>query len=558
MPPARHLVPPRRLALALAAVVVLGLVPFEVRAAVPEAGAGPMASPTSGHERTPSAQELVELCIETVAAIPELGPRTCRSAQAVVWGMAAFCRNAGADREACARVDGRVVGEARLAAYEASWVHRAHELQRALDLAAPFRAATIPHTHNSDNASSYDPTLTNQDPNQLYSITDQLRMDIRALELDLHWVPSPHGRAEDAHHAVVLCHGEPLGSGMATVHVGCSVDRPVEDGLREIADFLRAPGNEREVVVLYLENNLRGDATAHRRAAEAIAAELGELVYKPRNRRCEDMPVHLSRADLLAAGQRVLIVGNCGPSGSGAADWGDGGWGDWVHLRGAAWRESGSGSYPTDPAACAEERSRLDYDRNLIRRFEGGTWLQAMEGGGSTISTAQAHTMARCGVNLIGFDHLHPDDPRLAAIIWSWAEGEWGDDPDRRCARQDGDDARFRAGDCAERRVHACLLADGTWRTTSEPGRWRDGFGACATELGGARFGVPVNGWENGLLAAAAGGAGVWLNLHSLDEPGTWVANADKAPRPTTGRPPHASPPPGTPGRPPHVPPLPA
>ena len=41
----------------------------------------------------------------------------------------------------------------------------------------------------------------NQDPNQLYSIPDQLQMDVRAVEFDVHNFPTVTGD-------VVLCHGD--------------------------------------------------------------------------------------------------------------------------------------------------------------------------------------------------------------------------------------------------------------------------------------------------------------------------------------------------------------
>src|SRR5205823_9218012 len=125
------------------------------------------------------------------------------------WRTAAACRTPRRESpdpaapEACAAIDGRPVSEARMQAYESSWVHRALSLQRGLDEGAPLAEEQLPHTHNSFNASSYRlptdgsapsyyPTLTNQDPNQAYSVTDQLRMDIRAIEVDVHWVPSPY------------------------------------------------------------------------------------------------------------------------------------------------------------------------------------------------------------------------------------------------------------------------------------------------------------------------------------------------------------------------------
>ena len=139
--------------------------------------------------------------------VDDNGYKFCRSMQAIVAGAAAACRTPLRDApdasapDYCGVFDGREVSEAKVEAYESSWVHRALTLQRALGRTAPLWEEQFVHTHNSFNASSYAiptngsapsyyPTLTNQDPNQLYSMTDQMRMDVRALEIDLHWVPS--------------------------------------------------------------------------------------------------------------------------------------------------------------------------------------------------------------------------------------------------------------------------------------------------------------------------------------------------------------------------------
>lgn len=102
---------------------------------------------------------------------------------------------------------------AAVAAFEASWVGRALRAQDRLDDGEPLVNTLIPHTHNSANATAYPLSLSSLDPNQRYSITDQLRMGSRGIELDLHWAPHPSGTAATGGRAVVLCHGEPIALG---------------------------------------------------------------------------------------------------------------------------------------------------------------------------------------------------------------------------------------------------------------------------------------------------------------------------------------------------------
>jgi hypothetical protein len=129
--------------------------------------------------------------------------------------------------------------------------------------------------------------------------------------------------------------------------------------------------------------------------------------------------------------------------------------------------------------------------------------------------------MVRCGVQMPGFDQLYPTDPRLAALVWSWAP----DEPSTTrpaCATQSAD-SRFRADACGRVHPAACVLPDGTWHVTPTAVKWAQGRTACG-QLG-ARFAVPVNGWQNQQLRIAAGSATVWLD-YVQKHPGTWVPNA--------------------------------
>ena len=456
------------------------------------------------------------------------GGRADRTVQQFQWGTAAACRTPlrespdPAAPEACAAIDGRPVSEARMQAYESSWVHRALSLQRGLDEGAPLAEEQLPHTHNSFNASSYRlgstsyyPTLTNQDPNQVYSLTDQLRMDIRAVEIDLHWWPSPYGNASTGGKWVTMCHGD---SGeVPGVHIGCTWDRPLQDGLQEVATWLRAHPDA--FILLYLENQLNGDPQAHQIAAQLIADNLGDLVYQPpAGQPCADMPLDASRADMReGAGHQVLIVGNCGP----------GAWGDWVHERGPQpqhWDESGNPATYSE-ADCARDQSQRQADSTFRRWYEDSTWVTNMVNGSNELITpATTARMVACGVNIIGFDQLTPQDPRLAALVWSWAQDEpragAGD-----CAYQ-GADTRFHAGGCDQRRHFACADSAGGWHVTNAVGRWSRGAAACAAQFPGTSFGVPANGYRNQLLANAnpKPNDGVWLDYAVAD--GTWAPAA--------------------------------
>lgn len=471
-----------------------------------------------------SGADAVALCRQVIGSAPEVGERTCRSAEQVLRGTGNSCRNLHKG-DLCVLTDGRVANQAHMKAYEASWVHKALTLQRELGDNIALAEQTTLHTHNSFNAAVYaPPNLSNLDPNQVYSMYDQLRMDVRAIEMDVHWTPSLYGKVRNGMNALTLCHGE-VGQG---IHIGCSIDRSLESGLGELRTWLEQPQNKNDVVLLYLENNLDDNPTAHALAAKAIQKHLGSFIERPPvGKPCADLPTKITPAQIRARGHRVIIVGNCGP----------GAWGTWVHERGPAsnWDESGSGpgnDYPgmTD---CSKPHARGGFGR-ISRWYEDSTWLTVMAGGTrGELTTAEATAMARCGVSLVGFDQLTPQDPRLAAVVWSWAKNE-PSNTTRACATSNAD-AKFHANGCGEQHHFACnddfygpvrpavLIPPRTWWSiTKATGSWTEGAAACKREFPGSHFETPRSGWENSFLRKAARNQDVWVNYTDATGRGDW------------------------------------
>jgi hypothetical protein len=93
---------------------------------------------------------------------------------------------------------------------------------------------------------------------------------------------------------------------------------------------------------------------------------------------------------------------------------------------------------------------------------------------------------------------LHPDDPRLETLVWSWAVGEPAVSG---CALQ-GTDGRWVSRPCTEKHRVACY-ADGQWTVSAKAVRWDHADRQCA-------FAAPWNGRENELLRRAAHGD-VWV-----------------------------------------------
>ncbi|HAU16019.1 MAG: hypothetical protein VXY23_15555 [Pseudomonadota bacterium] len=364
--------------------------------------------------------------------------------------------------------------------YQSSWLHRAHQLQRQLDQEQPLRRATFIATHNSYNAAAYTTAQSYYDPNQIHSITAQLEMDVRALELDVH---SVFGQ-------LLLCHG-------TDQHIGCSpFDRPLAQGLQEIVTWLQQPKNQDAVLLLYIEDH----SAARDRAelAQRLLDLLGPYTYLPATPLaatggCPLIPAGLSKAQLRAAGKNILILSD-GCSSSELAS---------VLFGGFAGADDDSG-YPTlslsmlQPApACVDSAlSQPQVQQTFLRMQEDRTLLSRLVGNaGSRITAPVVANLLDCEINLLGLDKLRPGDGRLRAALWSWAEGQPAADAHGRCALHN-DDGHFQVAPCAGLLPYSCRdESSGQWVLSHERGPWDAGAAVC--DALGLQFAVPFSAYDN-------------------------------------------------------------
>lgn len=383
-----------------------------------------------------------------------------------------------------------------VSSYEGSWVNRAHGLQYDLAGDVPLRNAPWVGTHNSFNSvAEMGPTLSDFDSNQQLTLVDQLRIDVRSLELDVHWFPGL--RNGSVERAPVVCHARGAGEG----HAGCTIENTLDVTLAPVAQWLA--GNPGQVLLVYLEDHLE-DAAGHAAGAAAVERTLGERVYRPPSAgaACHQLPLELTRDDVLAAGKQVVIVSGCGVGAawrSVAFDWSSP-----VHVES---RPRGFRDFPD----CGPDFDRDTYDSRIVRYFEDSTALTA---GASTvgaqtvddgITPATAAAMARCGVDLTGMDQLLPGDGRLDALVWSWERDQPAADGGDCAVQAPG--GRWHARACGERHRVACRASDGTWTVAGPPVP----AAAAPARCGAAEHAVPRTGFENELLELAAGGSEVWL-----------------------------------------------
>ncbi len=447
--------------------------------------------------RAQSGADLAQACVDNGGSAA-----MCRGLYQTLRIPGGLCRDVASNAPECAVIDGIEIDEALVRAQERSWLNRALALQTGLDDREPLHDELWPHTHNSFNADAYATQATGGlDRNHKYSIRDQLRLGARAVEIDLHWTPDLLAGGANA---VLVCHGQSA----PTHHLGCEIGSPsLAEHLSEIRAGMKQHPNE--VVLLYLENDLADNKEAHDIVASAISKAFGSLVLKP-SKTCAALPMDTSRKQIRDGGKRILVTGNCGP----------GGWGAWVHERGPRWKEGGldyGDDYPAYPA-CETRRRAENSAHNWTRHYGDETGLSAGAGAGGDVTPNDALRMARCGVNMLGWDNLVPFDQRMTNIVWSWRTNE----PSKAgaCAAH-GSDGRFYAADCAGSAQRYVCWNDVRWAVTKASGAFVRGDAACAAERLG-RFAVPRSGYENELVKKAKGTGTAWLDYRLSG--GAWRA----------------------------------
>jgi hypothetical protein len=397
----------------------------------------------------------------------------------------AECRHQGVPAPACALPLGHEVAEGAVERYRKSWVHRAARFQYRLAGRLPILHGAWLGTHNSFNSNQpgQAPTISHSDSNQQLTLTEQLDVDVRSIELDVHIIDG----------VPTVCHGR----GPDELNAGCTTEPPLSEVLPEVVRWLDA--NPRQVILLYLEDEIGGGTgKGYDDTVKTLNQQLGARIYKPAaTGDCVNLPAGVTRNQVRRSGARVVLVGSCAKGWSSVVfDWNK------VHV------ESGStAAYKAFPD-CDATYKRDVYDAKLVRYYEDSTFVATAIDPTTPASDPEALTaekagfMIRCGVNLFGFDQLLPDDGRIAATIWSWRRHQ----PKGAGCAVMGRRGRWSTGTCRAR--PACRDGAG-WIVPSARFTYADAGRAC--RAAGARFALPRTGYANSLLHAAAAGHRVLL-----------------------------------------------
>jgi len=368
--------------------------------------------------------------------------------------------------------------------FKNSWQGKALAKQRLLDIYSPIADNNIPGTHNTYNSEAYRSCNFSVgcrylDPQQKYSIHDQLKIGARFIEIDVHWTVKMEGIFSYPKR-LLMCHGF------------CSInDKYLTEGLGEIKNWLNSSDSDNQVLILYFEDHMDG---RHQDAYNQVNGYFGDWVYASNG--CGNIPNTLTKADVIAEGKKVVI-------------WGDGGC-------------SGNSNWKNMVFTGLGDIGRIWEDRTTV-----GSIGDIFTGGSDDyIYASDVTNYFAQGANIVNLDDMVTNDGRLEAGIWSWDRNEpnnWGGNQD--CALQWGN-GRWDDQSCSNIYAFACENTNnGEWSISQSVGSWHEGESACQSLGSGFRFGVPTNSLANQKLKTAKeakGYSNVWLNHDDQTNEGQW------------------------------------
>jgi hypothetical protein len=351
--------------------------------------------------------------------------------------------------------------------------------------------------------------------NHTLSITDQLNLGARHLELD------PHNYAIVDDREVRACHSSTaancLAPGFGTRLFGYV--------LEEIRQWLKAHPNE--VIVLKMDDknidfyNADGDNELYYQ----INRYLSDYIYRP--------PTTFTRwptmREIRAAGKRVVVMSH----------------GNTVVAEGKSTVWSAKDYILTNNWPSTQNLTAcLASDGTTAATRPANNWWDIAEGRTTAsdepfadkvglMAEADVRKAVRCGVNILGLDFLGALDDaplgarsgadlRLGETIWSFEENDYGTNGPA-LLKSNGrwastPDSTLRRYACAPKRPIGDANDIRNWEVTNAPGPWGSSLGnaACVAQFGtGYEFAFPRNGFQNQQLREK-------INSLGISE-GTWI-----------------------------------
>lgn len=411
-------------------------------------------------------------------ACGQIGEKTCKVWQKEWWESAHGACDRGLRNEL--RKDICINGKRKQIRLTSSQ-QKILEFQRILSLDLPFNEVFSWGTHNSYNNSADGYLYSNQD----FSITDQLKLGARSLELDVHWFNK----------MLRLCHA-------SSSHKGCSpFDRPFYRAIEEINIWLN--NNPRAIVMITIEGNFEDKIN---NIKEILFRIFSAKIYQP----SESNGIWPSSRDLNADKKQVILSFN--------------------YRNETDWFFS-TKYYPEYPQNLAKlfnnknceysyygKKTKIDHykifsNQQFISFYEDHLTHLGYKGPEEVglFSLEKISHLANCGVNMVRFDPLTPK--KLNRLLWAFNKEEIDKEGCVFLGRKRK--RKWQITNCYEKNFVACIDKKENIILAKEKMIWKEASSFC-NKVGS--FYIPRTPRENNILINKVEKHKkdkVWLNWHT-------------------------------------------
>lgn len=331
---------------------------------------------------------------------------------------------------------------------------------------------------------------------QYLTLTDQLRMGVRHLEIDIWW-----DRLVDN---LVVCHSPiplfPVGevtreaeaAGLDLVwdpkNMSCLGTKLMfSDVLTEVRDWMMEEDNKDEIITLFFDTKFYMSNSSVTKANNEIHSVFDPMLWGV----TEGTPLTHTVDELLSANKRIFIEAN-------RQEWLYPSEGDALVFWPTLWNDHqfGPSSFVQFPNCSI----------NGDMSWYGKEWVRALDGTFTEAAT-------RCGVQVVSGDYTNPDDMKF--YVWSWDQDEPSNAKGCTAIMPNG---RWSTIDCTTVLPFACLVDSDQstagygldWKVDlSVTGEAAMGSTKCPD---GTTWAAPHNGYANSILVDLAFAQAVWVN----------------------------------------------
>ena len=324
------------------------------------------------------------------------------------------------------------------------------------------------------NTEMYKDGFPNFETNQVYGLTDLLKLGVRSFSLNL-----------GVHDKIIkVC-----------LPSNCSKEsRAWFQWIEEISLWLRK--NHSELILIDLKEV---PSDENFKLIKPLEIHFGSIIFRPTDKKENNWP---SKKELLEKGKRIIFFS------SKQFDK------NIFHKLDSFFipksNERGVGNWNAQQCSMKDQKVSSIKAMNDQRAFT----LEDHEAQGQYLSNKDISEAVLCGVNVLSLINI--DIEKVGASIWSYEEGSPKNDlkEENVCVYLKSN-GRWMNGFCDDKKFFACddKKKPGNWKITTKKGMWDQGEEICNESFEGSHFYAPKNGGSHkGLLNSSNKNFPVWIN----------------------------------------------